>query len=640
MKKKNFLDVSPQLLIPLEVTTERVAWLGNSGSGKSYKCGVFIEKLLDHKQQVVIIEPQGGWHGLRSSADGKGPGYSILIMGGEHGDIPLDPASGKMVADLVVDTGISVILDLSLFETDEEEAQFVSDFLDRLFRRNRHAMHLVLDEASSFAPQIPEKYQVKMLGKVKKIAKRGRFKGIGLSVLDQRASELHKTVLAQIQILVAVQTTSPLDRSAIKDWVRGKATEEEQEQVFSTIASLPKEQAWVWSPKLLGILKRVSFHEKTTFDSTATPKVGVRVREAKVLAPVDIEILRQHMASAVEKAKEEDPTLLRAEVKRLRVELSELQRQGAAAQAVMAQADKTLQAMKQEKVKPQVQLKPVKVPMIKESQVKALERVVKWMQDTAKKLEPAKAIAAEIDQATHHMHDQIDELNVFLMKAADLQKQAVLPSPLPQPWKLEILNNRPSTSIPLSKVPAGVPSKTEVTALRAGEKKVLCAAAMFFPNPVSHDEIGTLSGFAAGGGTYPTYKNRLRRLGYITEINDDHLLVTDGGKAIAMQIAADPKFSDFANPPSSSADLLKMWRKSLRAGEFKMLEYAMARFPKAVALSELLTALQGDPSIKIRSMETVITYANTLKRSKLVTEEGKGLLKARPTLFPERIWPL
>jgi hypothetical protein len=178
----------------------------------------------------------------------------------------------------------------------------------------------------------------------------------------------------------------------------------------------------------------------------------------------------------------------------------------------------------------------------------------------------------------------------------------------------------------------------EAQALRAGEKRVLCAAAMFYPNPVSHDEIGTLSGFPAGGGTYPTYKNRMRRMGYFADVDEDNVRVTNGGKAIADEIETDPKYADFASPLSSSQDLLKMWRKSLRAGEFKMLEFAMGLYPNAVTLENCLEVLQQDPSIKVRSMETVVTYANTLKRSKLAVEDGKGRLKASATLFPERRW--
>ena len=44
------------------------------------------------------MDPKGDWWGLRAAADGKGPGLPIVIVGGEHGDVPLEVgAGGKML---------------------------------------------------------------------------------------------------------------------------------------------------------------------------------------------------------------------------------------------------------------------------------------------------------------------------------------------------------------------------------------------------------------------------------------------------------------------------------------------------------------------------------------------------------------
>jgi hypothetical protein len=51
--------------------------------------------------------------GLRHGADGKGDGIRVLILGGIHGDLPIEPTSGAVVADLVVDEDASVIIDIS-----------------------------------------------------------------------------------------------------------------------------------------------------------------------------------------------------------------------------------------------------------------------------------------------------------------------------------------------------------------------------------------------------------------------------------------------------------------------------------------------------------------------------------------------
>src|SRR5437870_736353 len=97
------LRISPELELPVEVVTETLAILAKRGAGKTYTASVLVEEMLEARLQVVVVDPIGAWYGLRSSADGKGPGYPIAIIGGDHGDVPLEAAGGHVVADLVVD---------------------------------------------------------------------------------------------------------------------------------------------------------------------------------------------------------------------------------------------------------------------------------------------------------------------------------------------------------------------------------------------------------------------------------------------------------------------------------------------------------------------------------------------------------
>ncbi len=57
------------------------------------------------------IDPKGNWWGVRSAPDGKRPGMSVPIIGGEHGDVPLDASSGHVVADLTVDERLTAVVD-------------------------------------------------------------------------------------------------------------------------------------------------------------------------------------------------------------------------------------------------------------------------------------------------------------------------------------------------------------------------------------------------------------------------------------------------------------------------------------------------------------------------------------------------
>ncbi len=89
--------------------------MGRRGSGKTFGAGRLVEQLVGHGDQVVILDPVGVWWGLRLAADGKRPGLKIPVFGGSHGDIPLQATGGKIVAELVAESGTSLVLDVSEF---------------------------------------------------------------------------------------------------------------------------------------------------------------------------------------------------------------------------------------------------------------------------------------------------------------------------------------------------------------------------------------------------------------------------------------------------------------------------------------------------------------------------------------------
>jgi DNA helicase HerA-like ATPase len=152
------LQISNDLQLPAEAVTETFAILAKRGAGKTYTAAVMVEELLQAGLQVVVVDPVGVWWGLRSSADGQQEGLPIVIIGGEHGDVPHEVGAGEIIADLVVDEGLSVALDLSHLRKGEQ-TRFMMEFAEQLYHKNRQPLHLVLDEADAFAPQRPMKGQ-------------------------------------------------------------------------------------------------------------------------------------------------------------------------------------------------------------------------------------------------------------------------------------------------------------------------------------------------------------------------------------------------------------------------------------------------------------------------------------------------
>jgi uncharacterized protein len=319
------LKISQSLALPIDAVTQTFAILAMRGRGKTYTASVMIEEMIEAGLPVCVIDPTGAWWGLRTSADGKKAGLPVVIFGGEHADVPLEPSAGRLIADLLVESPFPCVIDLSTLDSKAEEIRFMTDFLTRLYRANRRPLHLMIDEADEFAPQQSFPEGKRLLGAMEQIVRRGRIRGLGCTLITQRPAVLNKNVLSQTETLILLGMTGTQDLKAIDDWVGKHSDSEEARSIKGTLPSLPIGTAWVWSPSWLGITKKVRIRKRRTFDSSATPKVGERI-EVRTMAPVDIEALGEQIRATVEKVEAEDPALLQKRIRHLESELLAAQR--------------------------------------------------------------------------------------------------------------------------------------------------------------------------------------------------------------------------------------------------------------------------------------------------------------------------
>lgn len=163
--------------IPEAGLDDRLAFVGTSGSGKTYAAGTAVEKILARRGRVVIVDPLGVWWGLRLAPDGRsGTPWPIIIFGGARGDLPLNEAAGRTIGETVATMRESAIVDLSGFGTKSSERRFMLAFLEALYRAAPgEPFHLVIDEADLFAPQKASEPQLQSL--MEQIVRRGRVKG-------------------------------------------------------------------------------------------------------------------------------------------------------------------------------------------------------------------------------------------------------------------------------------------------------------------------------------------------------------------------------------------------------------------------------------------------------------------------------
>lgn len=315
------LKVSDDLSLPIEAVTQTFAVLAKRGAGKSYLASVMAEEMLAAHQQIVVIDPTSAWRGLRSSADGRSPGYHVVVIGAEHADVPLSEMAGEVIAQAVVEHRFSAIIDLSQFRKGQVR-RFLTPFLETLYRLNREPLHLFVDEADDVCPQKPFGDEAQMVGAMEDVVKRGRRKGIGCTLITQRPADLAKQVLTQCEVLVPLRLSHPRDISAIKEWINVHAEPDQAKQVIASLPSLPIGTAWVWSPGWLDKLVRIRVRKRQTFDSSATPKVGEAPRKPKKLAEIDVRALGEQIAATVEEAKANEPRELKRRIATLEKQLA------------------------------------------------------------------------------------------------------------------------------------------------------------------------------------------------------------------------------------------------------------------------------------------------------------------------------
>lgn len=358
---------------PLAIVSQRVAIMGTSGGGKSYGASVFVEGLLDAGAQVVIVDPLGIWWGLRFDKGGKKPsGIKIPVLGGDHGDIPLEHRSGELIARLVAQRKASCVLDVSDFSEGEKRV-FVEAFARTLLhekKRNPGPVLVVWEECDDFVPQNVQAREAPMVGAMQKLVKKGRNYGCGNVLISQRPQAVSKTALNQCGLLLAFQTIGSHERKAIKDWVVHAGAE--QHAALAALPALEVGTCFAWSPAWLRIFDKVHVLEKRTLD-TGRPPEGSDIAPT-ALPPIDMDELSKMMAATIEKAKGEDPKLLQAKIALLEKDLASLRAR-------------------------EPETKVVEVPALTDAQEKALRVAVDSMGNAAQALLKATTpIAAALDR--------------------------------------------------------------------------------------------------------------------------------------------------------------------------------------------------------------------------------------------------
>lgn len=598
------LKIADDLSLPLETLTQALGILAKRRAGKSYLMRRLVEQLLKARQQVVIVDPKGDQWGVTYGSNGKSPGIPVFILGGERGKLPLEASSGEVVAKLVVEERVNVLLDLSMFRK-HEVATFMTAFLENLYRLKakeiyRTPMMLVLDEADSIAPQKPQKGEERMLGAAEDIVRRGGQRGIGCTLVTQRSAVLNKNVLTQVQILVALRTIAPQDLAAMKAWVDVHGTLEQQKILMESLPSLPTGDAWFWSPGWpdeKGIFKRVHVLPIETFDSGATPKPGEKRIEPKNAADVDLDALKKQMAATIQRAKENDPSELKKQLRDLKTELE------------------------REKKKQPVKEKFTYDP--KEAERLAKQMLAPKMKEVHKYLDEVKAFLSRYRNVNKLTVEQVIGLSGLKMPLPpEIEKLGYTPTPVSsRESKHEVSSETILRGTKWEKppIPKAQNANTEIDVIKlgAGARRLLGVLIGWYPNAIPEGQWRSLAGLRKTG-TYTTYKSALRSSGLIEQ-------TSEGFKAT--EKAVDEHQGLKEDRPTNTEDVILLWSKKLGAGARRMLDVLKNHEGEFITEDQLLE------ESGLRKTGTYTTYKSQLRTAHLILTD-KGMIAAnKETLF-------
>lgn len=533
----NSIELSDTLSLPVDVATEAVAVLGRRGKGKTNTAGVIVEDLVTLGVPVVVVDTVGVWWGLRTSQDGTGPGIPIVIIGGSHADLPLEETAGRTIAAAIVERRFSAVLDTSLLSK-AAARRFLTDLVTELYHRNRSPMHVVFDEADELAPQKPGAEGAKLLGAMQDFVRRGRARGLGCTLVTQRPAVLNKDVLTQIEVLVAHGMTGPRDVAAIDEWVRLHADEAEAKQVKSSLASLPTGTAWVWSPAWLEILQQVKVRARRTFDSSATPKVGMTLTTPVARAEVDLAELGAAIASGADVDVVEDPAVLHARI-------AQLQRDLAARPEVVAPVT-------------------VEVPTLTDGDRGRLASAHQALVDVATQV-------AQLERTVSDATATIADVTTTAAPADRHAPPAPTPTPTPTPAPAPV-------SAPAQREePDPTRSPAAASGLGKAERAILSTLATYGPR--SHVQIAQLAGYSSKGGGFANALGRLRSSGRI-DGGRSQMQITDRGRADLGPVESLP----------TGPALVEHWLGRLGKAERAILEVLVSVWPASRSHEEIAAA--------------------------------------------------
>ncbi|SEU01230.1 helicase HerA domain-containing protein [Natrinema hispanicum] len=260
----------------VELLTGRAFITGKSGSGKSNSASVVAEELLEAGYPLLIVDTDGEYYGLKES-------YEILHAGAdEQADIQVGPEHAGKLAQLALEDGVPIILDVSGYLEDDVANDLIRETACELFVREKDLKTPFLLVVEEIHEYVPEGGGLDDVGQMLiKISKRGRKHGLGIAGISQRPADVKKDFITQANWLLWHRLTWDNDTTVVRRVVDAESAD--------AVGDLADGEAFLQADWREADVERVQVRRKRTFDAGATP--GLEDVERPELKSLDEDLL-------------------------------------------------------------------------------------------------------------------------------------------------------------------------------------------------------------------------------------------------------------------------------------------------------------------------------------------------------------
>ncbi len=559
------------MAVALDVLVDtRLLIQANSGGGKSWCLRRLLEQTHGRVQHLVV-DPEGEFASLRERFD-----YVLAARNG--GDTAADPRSAKLLAERLLELGVSAILDIYELKA-HDRIRFVRYFLEALIDAPKKLWHpaiVVVDEAHLYCPQVGE---AESASAVIDLATRGRKRGFCAALATQRLSKLHKDAAAECNNKLIGRTGLDVDvKRAADELGFGK-------ERWRDLRELAAGAFFAFGPALSPEVTALVIGPVIT----THPKAGARLVFTAPPPTDKVKALLPKLADLPAEAEERQRSLmdLQAENAKLR---REIRSQSTVSTPVMP-------------------MKRVEVSVLKDTHVKRLEAAVDRLGGMVE------GARADFD----HRWEQLSQAALDITGTIRTKFAAVAQPVEHRPRNPEVAGSIPARRAILSRsverrfvVQRAGRQVAPGADLPRGEARVLTAIAQY-PNGVTREQVTILTGYKSS--TRNAYIQRAGERGHVAVVGD---------QITATQAGVDALGADFEPLPTGDA-LLDHWRGRLPDGERRVLDVVVAAYPKPVEREAISEATGFKHS-------TRNAYLQRLGSRRLVVAE-RGQVRAAEELF-------